>query len=132
MCALPRVSIVPQECNYVWVLAITYQIETLNQQHAPILKLPCDGQVPRGYGTLAVHMMARYVLQNTMGQAVQYKQQNTSVERELLPGASRAVHWQDVTQPLRICFRMQEAGWLWSGGVPLDAPGDQFVNVRHR
>jgi len=28
--------------------------------------------------------------------------------------------------------RVQEAGWLWSGGVALDTPGDLFVKIRHR
>ena len=29
-------------------------------------------------------------------------------------------------------YGAQEAGWLWSGGVALDTPGDQFVKIRHR
>ena len=29
-------------------------------------------------------------------------------------------------------YIVQEAGWLWSGGVALDTPGDQFVKIRHR
>ena len=30
------------------------------------------------------------------------------------------------------CRRIQDAGWLWSGGFALDTPGDIFVNIRHR
>ena len=29
-------------------------------------------------------------------------------------------------------MRIQDAGWLWSGGFALDTPGDIFVNIRHR
>ncbi len=29
-------------------------------------------------------------------------------------------------------MRLQEAGWLWSGGTRLDVPGSQFVKLRHR
>jgi len=55
-----------------------------------------------------------------------------SQERELAPGGARALHWPDAGRPLRLCVRVQEAGWLWSGGVALDTPGDLFVKIRHR
>ena len=59
--------------------------------------------------------------------------QGQSVERDLLAGGARAVHWPDVTKPkLRLCLRLHEAGWLWSGGFALDTPGDLFVKIRHR
>ncbi len=55
------------------------------------------------------------------------------MERDLLPGGARAMHWPDVTKPkLRLCLRLHEAGWLWSGGFALDTPGDLFVKIRHR
>lgn len=53
-------------------------------------------------------------------------------ERDLAPGGARALHWPDAGRPLRLCVRVQEAGWLWSGGVALDTPGDLFVKIRHR
>ena len=89
-------------------------------------------QVAGGDGALAVHVMPRYVLHNTMEVPIQYKQQATNVERELRAGGARAVHWPDATKPLRLCIRMQEAGWLWSGGISLDTPGDLFVKIRHK
>lgn len=42
------------------------------------------------------------------------------------------VRWTDAGLPKRLCVRVQEAGWLWSGGVALDSPGDLFVKIRHR
>ena len=42
------------------------------------------------------------------------------------------VRWTDASLPKRLCVRVQEAGWLWSGGVALDSPGDLFVKIRHR
>lgn len=56
--------------------------------------------------------------------------QGTQQERELLAGASCALRWSDVLRPLRLCVRMQEAGWLWSGGFELDSPGDLFIKIR--
>ena len=32
----------------------------------------------------------------------------------------------------RLSVRIQDAGWLWSGGFSPDTPGDIFVNIRHR
>ena len=89
-------------------------------------------QVEGGGGALAVHVMPRYVLHNTLSVPIQYKQQNINVERELKAGGAKAIHWPDTSKPLRLCARMQEAGWLWSGGLALDSPGDYFVKIRHK
>jgi hypothetical protein len=56
--------------------------------------------------------------------------QGTSHERELAAGASRALRWSDAQRALRLCVRVQEAGWLWSGGFQLDSPGDMFIKIR--
>jgi hypothetical protein len=42
------------------------------------------------------------------------------------------VRWTDGALPKRLCLRVQEAGWLWSGGLALNSPGDLFVKIRHR
>ena len=42
------------------------------------------------------------------------------------------MHWPDAGLPLRVCVRVQEAGWLWSGGITLDTPGDSIVKIRHK
>ena len=44
-------------------------------------------QVPHGDGALAVHVLPRYVLHNTLDCALQYKQQGAGGERELPPAA---------------------------------------------
>ncbi|KAK9859298.1 hypothetical protein WJX84_010790 [Apatococcus fuscideae] len=102
---------------------------------------PCDGayimsisakQVVGGNGALAVQLMPRYMLQNILDMPIQYKQQGTMFEHELGMGKSRAIYWSDAAKPLLLCMRVQEAGWLWSGGVSLEGPGDQFVKIRHR
>lgn len=36
----------------------------------------------------------------------------------------------DGSRALRLCVRVQEAGWLWSGGFALDTPGDLFIKIR--
>ena len=89
-------------------------------------------QVAGGDGALAVHVMPRYVLHNSLDIPMHYKQQNTNAERELRANGARALHWADAGRPLRLCLRVQEAGWLWSGGIALDTPGDLFVKIRHK
>lgn len=92
----------------------------------------CNKQVPGASGALAVVVMPRYVLRNSLDQAVQHRQAGALLERELPPGASRALRWTDAALPRRLSVRIQDAGWLWSGGFALDTPGDIFVNIRHR
>ena len=85
-----------------------------------------------GDGALAVQVMPRHVLHNTLAATIQYKQQGINMERELAANGARAVHWIDSSKALRMCIRMQEAGWLWSGGLSLNTPGDFFVKIRHK
>jgi hypothetical protein len=89
-------------------------------------------RVPGAGGALALYLLPRYLVRNTMDVPIQYRQQGTQLERELDPGAARAVRWADAARPLRLCVRVQEAGWLWSGGFSPDVPGDLFVKIRHR
>lgn len=89
-------------------------------------------QVEGGDGALAVHLMPRFVLHNTLHSALQYKQQGTHVEKSLAAGGARSLQWSDASCPLRLCVRMQEAGWLWSGGVAISSPGDLFIKIRHK
>ena len=95
----------------------------------------CQGlcsQVPDGDGALALNVLPRYVLRNLAQQPLQYKQQGTAVERDLVHGSSRPLHWPDGGQDLRVCVRVHEAGWMWSGAMSLDTPGDGFVKIRHK
>lgn len=89
-------------------------------------------QVPGGEGTLALYLLPRYVLHNTLDVPIQYKQQDMPLERELEAGGVRALRWADAGRPQRLCVRVQEAGWLWSGGFELETPGDMFIKIRHR
>ncbi len=86
--------------------------------------------MPGSDGALALSILPRYVIHNTLDVPIQYKQQGTSVERELEAGGTRALRWPDASRPLRLCVRVQEAGWLWSGGFALDTPGDMFIKIR--
>eukprot|EP00803_Ostreobium_quekettii_P009393 evm.model.scf_204.12 EVM.evm.TU.scf_204.12 scf_204:78769-93194(-) len=88
--------------------------------------------IPQAGGAWALHIMPRYVLHNTLNVNLRYRQQGIPIERELPSGARRNMHWPDASRPLRLNFRVQEAGWLWSGGILLDSPGDMFVKIRHR
>ncbi len=89
-------------------------------------------QIPGVEGVLAVVVMPRYVLHNSLGVRLQYRQQGTLDDRELVAGGAQPLRWADAGLPKRLCLRLQEAGWLWSGGVALDSPGDLFVKIRHR
>ena len=88
--------------------------------------------VPGSGGARALYLLPRYLLYNTLNVPIQYKQQGTTLERELAPGAARAIRWADTSLPLRLCVRVQGAGWSWSGGAALDVLGDAFVKIRHR
>ncbi|KFM26705.1 Methionine gamma-lyase [Auxenochlorella protothecoides] len=90
------------------------------------------GPVAGSGGVLALHLAPRYLLLNSLDAALQYRQQGTGAEAELGPGVSCPLRWADAGLPLRLCVRLQEAGWLWSGGFGLDSPGDTFIKVRHR
>ncbi len=90
-------------------------------------------QVPGADGVLALCISPQFVLHNALDMPVQYKQQDSIAgEREVPPGDSRAIRWADDSLPPRLCVRVQEAGWIWSGGFQLDVPGDIFVKSRHR
>ena len=81
-------------------------------------------QVPHGDGALAVHVLPRYVLHNTLDVALQYKQQGAGGERELPPAAPRAVQWPNATLPLRLCLRVQASrrpGMIMSNTVSSSA-----------
>lgn len=56
-------------------------------------------QVPGSSGTLVVMVMPRYVLRNCLAQSVQFRQQETLLEKELAPGASRPLRWTDAALP---------------------------------
>ena len=56
-------------------------------------------QVPGTSGALAVMVMPRYVLRNSLAQSIQYRQQGTLLETELAPGASRSLRWTDGALP---------------------------------
>lgn len=92
-----------------------------------------SNQVPDADGVLALCISPQFVLRNALDMPIQYKQQDSIAgEREVPPGASRAIRWADDSLPPRLCVRVQEAGWIWSGGFQLDVPGDIFVKSRHR
>jgi hypothetical protein len=89
--------------------------------------------VPCAAGALALSIAPRYVLHNLLDLPIQYRQQGVgSGEKELEAGNACAVRWMDYSMPSRLCVRVQEAGWLWSGGFSLDREGDFFVKIRHR
>jgi len=88
--------------------------------------------VPGSGGARALYLLPRYLLYNTLNVPIQYKQQGTTLERELAPGTARAIRWADTSLPLKLCVRVQGAGWSWSGGAALDILGDAFLKIRHR
>ena len=44
-------------------------------------------------------VMPRYVLRNCLAQSMQFRQQETLLEKELAPGASRPLRWTDAALP---------------------------------
>lgn len=94
----------------------------------------CAEQVNESEGALSLKLMPRYFLHNLLEHALQFKQHGSPPEaaQALSGGCAAPVHWADLTRPLWLCMRTQGPGWMWSGGVCLESPGDLFVKIRHR
>lgn len=88
--------------------------------------------IPRTAGAWSLHVMPRYILVNHTSVPLQYRQQSVPIEHNLLVDACKCIQWPDARRPLRLNLRIKESGWLWSGGISLESPGDMFVKVRHR
>lgn len=94
------------------------------------------GPVPgAGNGVMGITFSPQYILHNAMDVPILYRQHGNTRSRGkvILPGARCPVTWEDASLPHpRLCFRVEESGWLWSGGVSLASVGDQLVKIRHR
>lgn len=88
--------------------------------------------IPNAGGAWSLLVMPRYLLVNHTSVPIQYRQQSVPVERSLLIHSCTCIQWPDARRPLRLNIRIKESGWLWSGGISLESPGDMFVKVRHR
>ncbi len=74
----------------------------------------------------------QFLISNELGTEILYKQQGTFVETRIPSGGYSAVKWTDVGLPRKLSVRIQEPGWMWSGGFSLDNAGDMFLKLRHR
>ena len=74
----------------------------------------------------------QFVMSNNLGTEILYKQQGTFLETRIPSGGYSAVKWTDVGLPRKLSVRIQEPGWMWSGGFSLDNAGDMFLKLRHR
>ena len=88
--------------------------------------------IPQCGDTAALHVMPRYVLNNSTASHFQYRQQGIRLEKVLMVDDTQSIHWPDDSKPLLLSIRVQEAGWMWSGGLKIDAPGDTMIKLRHR
>lgn len=88
--------------------------------------------IPNSANTSALHVMPRTVLTNSTSFHFQYRQQGVRLEKELSINVPQSLHWPDATKPLRLSVRIREAGWMWSGGLRMDVPGDTIIKLRHR
>ena len=90
--------------------------------------------IPDAGGALKLSISPRYVLHNLLGVPVQVRQQGApaNTDCELQPGGAIAVRWTDTQLPQQLSVRLQEAGWMWSGGFSLERSADLFVKIRHR
>jgi hypothetical protein len=87
---------------------------------------------PGPHGTLSLHLMPTFQLQNSLPFALQYRQAGTDCVASLPPGGQAAVQWPDAALPLKLVWRVQEPGWSWSGAVAVDTPGEVFIKMRNR
>ena len=90
--------------------------------------------IPHGGGAMQFHLSPRYVIHNSLKVPLLIRQQdapNNSIA-ELKPGKALAARWFDINLPRRYSIRLQEAGWMWSGGFSPERSADLFVKIRHR
>lgn len=100
-----------------------------------VASLPIAGAA----GTLALHLLPKFVLHNSLSVPLLWRQAGQSPGRpHTLPaGATVAVAW-DRCPPAGqawtpcVAVRVQEASWDWSSSFRIDSPGDVFVKLRHR
>lgn len=74
----------------------------------------------------------KFVILNQLNSVIQYRQQGTPIDFRVLPGEFSPVQWTDIGIQKKISVRIQQAGWMWSGGFSLDHAGDIFLKLRHR
>lgn len=73
-----------------------------------------------------------YILVNKAGHVLQYRQQDTIPDSQVPINGFSVLQWADSSLPYRICIRLFEAGWMWSGGFDVSSARDTFVKIRHR
>jgi hypothetical protein len=84
--------------------------------------------VPFGGGAWAVHLLPTYLLVNSLGCEVQIRQHGSELVLQAVPpGGHACVLWPDASLPLKLQFRVAEAGWSWSGAAAVDSPGEFLV-----
>jgi hypothetical protein len=87
---------------------------------------------PGPFGTLLLHIMPTFLLQNSLPVTLQYKQAGSSTVHSLQPLQQSAVQWADASMPFKLVWKVQEPGWSWSGAVALDTPGETFIKMHNR
>jgi len=74
----------------------------------------------------------RFIIINQLEIPIHYKQLGAHVEVLVPPGDYSAVQWVNINLSRKLSVRIQEAGWMWSGGFSLEHAGDVFLKLRHR
>eukprot|EP00898_Chlorokybus_atmophyticus_P008933 jgi/Chlat1/9040/Chrsp94S09266 len=81
--------------------------------------------------TKVVAVQPRYVVVNATQKGLCYKQQGSEVYHRLPAGARHQFHWRSTSRNFLISIRLDEHGWLWSGGFAPDRLGETQVKIRH-
>lgn len=85
-----------------------------------------------GAGVEEIVISPQFVIINQLTSSIQYRQKGTNAEVKIKPGEYSPLQWTDSGLPRKLCVRILEAGWLWSGGFSLEHAGDIFLKLRHR
>lgn len=101
--------------------------------HAGFVLSLTTNLVPLSSQVVQLKISGRFLVQNLTPWRLQYRQQGTLVDWELPLCGKRSIQWTDLRSPRLLSFKIQEAGWQWSGGLDLEsADGDVFLKLRHR
>jgi hypothetical protein len=84
--------------------------------------------IPGAGGAWALNLLPTYLLINSLACEVQLRQYGSELVLQAVPpGGHCCVLWPDASLPLKLQFRVAEAGWSWSGAAAVDAPGEFLV-----
>ena len=78
---------------------------------------------PFGGNSVCVHIRPKFVLMNNLKTPVIFRQEGSSIKRELSSGERQAVHADSLAANVKLSIRLKDSVCQWSGYFRLNKPG---------